>query len=101
MNYLLANILCSAVVVAVCLSPLKLRRKNKTITCEVENNYREIMCEIAVCESLAELISCQSKINAFKDYDSWRVKDGCDMVDSLQDYYNEVYDSVAYEQYSF
>lgn len=71
------------------------------IVSDAEKAYRELMEEIGKCDSLSTLISCQSKIDHFRDNQSWKIIDGCDMVDSLQEYYNQIYDNIVYEQYSF
>lgn len=101
MNEIISNFYAVAVALII-LSAMKIKKavKRKNM-CETEKAYTALMEEIAACESITKLMSYQSKIDRFMDHDSWKAKDGCEMVDSLQEYYNVVYDNMVYEQYSY
>lgn len=99
MSYILFFIILGLVIA----SMLKVHKikSPKTLISEAEKAYRELMEEISKCDSLSTLISCQSKIDHFTNTHSWKSIDGCEMVDKLNDKYNEIYDIIVYEQYSF
>lgn len=69
------------------------------IISEAEKAYRDLMERISKCNDIDSLHACHSRIEQFRDTHSWKLMDGCDMVDSLERFYEEMFDTIVFEGY--
>lgn len=88
---------------AIIISFIKIRKNKYIFGSGIEREYISIMEDISQCESLSELIKMEPRIKEFEHHSEGKKEDSNEvqMVNSINEYYDEIYDSVIAEHYGY
>lgn len=99
---LISNLMAIAFL-AIIISFIKIRKNKYIFGSGIEREYISLMEDISQCESLSELIKLEPRIKQFEQHSEGKSEDSNEakMVNSINEYYDEIYDNVIVEHYGF